>query len=129
MPPRAARVPPLGRGALSGARCTTSAIDAPARIDERALERSRRAFEREYERLFGPGSALNDAGIELVNYGVDAIGAIDKPPFARAAAGAQGRRRAPSARRGARRRGEMVPTPIYDGPSLRARRRDRRVRR
>ena len=44
----------------------------------RAVERIAEAFETEYERLFGPGSALKDAGIELVDYGVDAIGVVDK---------------------------------------------------
>jgi N-methylhydantoinase A len=92
-------------------------IDAPARFDERSLAVLAPAFEREYERLFGPGSALTDAGIELVNYGVDAIGATEKPAFERAAAGG---RPAPRTERKAwcPRRGEMVPTPIYDGPSL-----------
>ncbi|WP_424139175.1 hydantoinase/oxoprolinase family protein [Roseomonas chloroacetimidivorans] len=36
------------------------------------------AFEAEYERLFGPGSGLKDAGIELVDYGVDAVGLVEK---------------------------------------------------
>ncbi len=36
-------------------------------------------FEREYERLFRAGlGAGADAGIELVNYGVDGVGVVDK---------------------------------------------------
>ena len=92
-------------------------IDAPARFDAQSLAALAPAFEREYERLFGPGSALTDAGIELVNYGVDAIGATDKPAFERAAAGG---RPAPRTERRAwcPRERAMVATPIYDGPSL-----------
>ena len=92
-------------------------IDAPARFDERTLAALTPAFEREYERLFGPGSALTDAGIELVNYGVDAIGSTDKPPFERAAAGPAP---APRTERAAwcPRSARMVPTPVYDGPAL-----------
>jgi N-methylhydantoinase A len=92
-------------------------IDAPARFDTDALAALAQAFEREYERLFGPGSALADAGIELVNYGVEAIGATDKPAFERAPAGG---RASPRTERKAwcPRAAAMVPTPVYDGPSL-----------
>lgn len=94
-------------------------IDAPAEFDEAAIAALPAAFEREYERLFGPGSALADAGIELVNYGVDAIGQVAKPALAVAAPGG-----APSPR--AERpvwcpvRRDMRATPIYDGLALAA---------
>ncbi len=92
-------------------------VDAPSRFDPTALSALAVAFEHEYERLFGPGSALKDAGIELVNYGVDAIGVVDKPAIERAPPGGTARPRTerptwcPRAR-------AMVATPIYDGPSL-----------
>jgi len=92
-------------------------IEAPPSFCERSLAALEPAFGREYERLFGPGSALADAGIELVNYGVEAIGATDRPAFERAAPGGQPM---PRTKRDAwcPRREEMVPTLIYDGPSL-----------
>src|ERR1700733_11877300 len=52
-----------------------SKFDSEAAVGEIAI-----AFEAEYERLFGPGSALKDAGIEMVDYGVDAVGVVAKPP-------------------------------------------------
>lgn len=92
-------------------------VAAPARFDEASLAALPAVFEREYERLFGRGSALKDAGVELVNYGVEAIGVVDKPPLERASAGAGA---TPRTERPAwcPQRGAMVSTPIYDGPSL-----------
>jgi N-methylhydantoinase A len=92
-------------------------IDAPAAFDEPAVAALPPAFEREYERLFGPGSALKDAGIELVNYGVDAIGVVEKPALECAA---------PSGRAAPRTerpvwcplRRALRATPIYDGLAL-----------
>jgi N-methylhydantoinase A len=94
-------------------------IDAPAAFDETAVAALAPAFEREYERLYGPGSALKDAGIELVNYGVDAIGIVEKPALECIAPGL---RPSPRTERPVwcPRRREMRPTPIYDGPSLAA---------
>lgn len=92
-------------------------IPAPSTIDGPALVQLAKAFEQEYERLFGPGSGLADAGIELINYGVDAVGVVGKAPWKEAA---QGGSAAPIATRETYcpRRQAMVPTPIYDGPSL-----------
>ena len=92
-------------------------IPAPASIDAAALEQLARAFEREYERLFGPGSGLTDAGIELINYGVDAVGLVDKAPSKKATSNGPV---APASTRETYcpRRQAMVPTPIYDGPTL-----------
>jgi N-methylhydantoinase A len=83
------------------------------------VERIAEAFEAEYERLFGPGSALKDAGIEMVDYGVDAIGIVAKPMAAKHTGG---NGTTPRIRRetfcpiinG------MVDTPIYEGASLKA---------
>jgi N-methylhydantoinase A len=92
-------------------------VGAPARFDEAALAALAETFGNEYERLFGPGSALKDAGIELVNYGVDAIGLVEKPALERAAGGgtAQPRTERPT---WCPRTRQMVATPIFDGPSL-----------
>jgi N-methylhydantoinase A len=58
----------------------TVRVPAPKPIvSEAAVTTIAHAFEAEYERLFGPGSALKDAGIEVVDYGVDAIGIVKKP--------------------------------------------------
>ncbi len=72
------------------------------------------AFEAEYERLFGPGSALKDAGIEMVDYGVDAIGIVVKPPAARQSGGGAA---APRSSRSAFCPivNKLVDTPVYDG--------------
>lgn len=92
-------------------------IPAPTTIDEAAIPQLVKAFEQEYERLFGPGSGLSDAGVELINYGVDAVGVVDKAPWdEKAKAGTT----QPGSTREAYcpRRQAMVPTPVYDGPSL-----------
>lgn len=44
-----------------------------------SVDEAVRRFEAQYERLYGPGSAYREAGVEFVNYGVDAIGLIDTP--------------------------------------------------
>jgi N-methylhydantoinase A len=91
-----------------------NAIDSVTRVDEIAKD-----FEAEYERLFGPGSALKDAGIEMVDYGVDAIGAVAKPSPVRHDGG---NGLAPRTRRSAFCPvvNLMVDTPIYDGAGLRS---------
>jgi N-methylhydantoinase A len=75
------------------------------------------AFEAEYERLFGPGSGLKDAGIELVDYGVDAVGVVEKLRPVRPKPGQAGKPRlcrltyCPNTDR-------MVDTPIWEGSAL-----------
>jgi N-methylhydantoinase A len=92
-------------------------LPVPARFDAQAIHALARAFHDEYERLFGPGSGLRDAGIELVNYGVDAVGVVDKPIPGCAPAG-----ETPAARdlrpTYCPRRRAMVATSIFDGPAL-----------
>ncbi len=87
-------------------------LDSVVHVDEIAV-----AFEAEYERLFGPGSALKDAGIEMVDYGVDAIGIVQKPSAARQTGGSS---TTPRLRRQAYCSvvNAMVDTPIYDGALL-----------
>lgn len=91
-------------------------VAVPARIDAAGLEKIAADFEAEYERLFGKGAALKDAGIELVNYGVDAVGVTPKraarfPEGGKAKAAGERMTFCP-------RRKEMIATPVYDGPAL-----------
>jgi N-methylhydantoinase A len=95
-------------------------VPAPACIDGAGLQWMMANFEQEYERLFGRGAALKDAGIEFVNYGVDSIGLVPSLPSARWPAGASVSAYAERATWCPKARG-MVPTPVYDGPSLPAR--------
>jgi len=92
-------------------------VPAPSHIDAAGLARMLADFEREYERLFGRGAALKDAGIELVNYGVDSIGSVVAPATSR---WSQGGEVAPRTHRmtWCPRSRDMVRTPIYDGPEL-----------
>ena len=91
-------------------------VAAPARIDEAGLSRIAADFEAEYERLFGKGAALKDAGIELVNYGVDAVGVT---PRTEARYSEGGKAKAAGERMTyCPRKNEMLSTPVYDGPSL-----------
>jgi len=92
-------------------------VPAPMAINEAALVELAQAYEVEYERLFGPGSGMSDAGIELINYGVDAVGVVDKAPWKKEA---EGGKSAPRAFRQTYcpRQKQMIDTPIYDGPGL-----------
>jgi len=92
-------------------------VPAPARIDDAGLQLMLDRFEAEYERLFGKGAALKDAGIELVNYGVDAVGAVVKSARAPWPTGARVEPRTHRNTWCPRTRG-MVATPIFDGPEL-----------
>lgn len=92
-------------------------IAAPARIDEASVGEIPRAFEAEYERLFGRGTGLRDAGIELVNFGIDAVGLAEQPPEAMLPPGG------PAVPCGERlvycpTQRTLRPTPVYEGPSL-----------
>jgi N-methylhydantoinase A len=74
-------------------------------------------FEQEYERLFGRGAALRDAGIEFVNYGVDSIGVVPSLPTICWPTGDDAAPRTERATWCPRARA-MVSTPVYDGPTL-----------
>jgi len=92
-------------------------VAVPAQLDDAKVKAVARAFEQEYERLFGRGTGLRDAGIELVNFGVDAVGVVEHPPEAVLAPGGCF---APIGERlvYCPRSREMRPTPVYDGPAL-----------
>ena len=92
-------------------------IPAPAHVDQDALKPLAQAFEREYERLFGAGSGLSEAGVELINYGIDAIGRVEKAPWEKVGGAGDAK---PTATRMAYcpQRQSMVSTPAYNGPAL-----------
>jgi N-methylhydantoinase A len=92
-------------------------IPAPAVVDAAGLERIAADFEREYERLFGQGAAMRAGGIELVNYGVDAVGVVSKVARER---GTESGSTTPRTERMTycMKRQDMVATPIYDGVNL-----------
>ena len=93
----------------------TVRVPAPAIIGETGIEAISAAFHREYERLFGVGTGLTEAGIELINYGVDAVGQVQKHAPHRLEP--QNGTPQPRQRRAAYCAVEhaMVDTPVYDG--------------
>ncbi len=92
-------------------------VPAPASIDEAGMRQLAERFEAEYERLFGKGAGLRNAGIELVNYGVEAIGLVSQRPQERAVRTGSAE---PRTSRDAYcpRRKRMLCTPVFDGPRL-----------
>ena len=64
------------------------AVDAGP-IDERSADKMRSDFLREYERLYGLGTASPQAGMEVVTLRVDAIGRTPRPPLVEEHAGAR----------------------------------------
>ena len=95
----------------------TVCVPMPDKLDDKALPEVSGRFRKEYERLYGAGSALSDADIELVTYCIDAVGIIDKTPGEKFPATGEVVPRihrltyCPI-------REEMVRTPIFDGSSL-----------
>ncbi|WP_033291475.1 hydantoinase/oxoprolinase family protein [Amycolatopsis jejuensis] len=53
------------------------------RLDAAAIEGVVDAFEQQYERLYGEGSAFREAGVECINFRVQAYGVRRKPAIAR----------------------------------------------
>jgi N-methylhydantoinase A len=95
----------------------TVRVEVPKMVDEEGLQALADGFESEYERLFGAGSALREAGIELITFSIDAIGLVDIPD--EPGVGAQGPA-VPQTHRPAYcpHRRKMVRTPIYDGTAI-----------
>ena len=86
-------------------------------VDDAGLDKITLDFTNEYERLFGSGSGLKDAGIELVNFGVDAVGQDDKPQWEK---GYADKAASPYCFRQAFcfQQHAMVSTPVYDGQKI-----------
>ena len=95
----------------------TVRVEVPKVVDKEGLQAMADGFESEYERLFGAGSALREAGIELITFSIDAIGLVNIPD--EPGIGAHG----PAVPRTHRpaycpHRRKMVRTPVYDGTAL-----------
>ena len=99
------------------ARCTTCGCQRLRSSTTPGSPPWRRASMREYERLFGKGAALRDAGVELVNYGVYAIGMVPRIAPELAPTGGSAEPRASRMTYCPLQSG-MVSTPIYEGPNL-----------
>ena len=86
-------------------------------VDNAGLDQIALDFTNEYERLFGPGSGLKDAGIELVNFGVDAVGQVEKAPWEK---GVGNNVSSPYINRPTYcfQEHKMVSTPVYEGPNI-----------
>jgi N-methylhydantoinase A len=96
----------------------TVRVPAPSSIDDAGIETIAEAFHREYERLFGVGTGLTDAGIELINYGVDAVGQVQKHAPHRLETQSGDPQPRLSRDVYCAFQGAMVDTPIYDGGVL-----------
>lgn len=92
-------------------------VPVPGRLDDAGIAAMAAAFEKEYERLFGRGAALREAGIELVNFGVDAVGEVPRLLEERGSVTGHSR---PGTERSTYCpvRRDMVNTPVFDGPEL-----------
>ena len=92
-------------------------IPVSSSINARAIDQLSEEFSNEYERLYGKGTALKDAGIELVNYGVDAIG-ITPAPLEHVWAAEQTERNLKERMTWCPKVMAMVSTPVFDGTAL-----------
>ncbi len=92
-------------------------VPVQGHLDAAGVAAMAAAFEAEYERLFGRGAGLREAGIELVNFGVDAIGEVPRVPDARGASTGVAMPRSTRLTYCPVRR-DMVRTPVFDGPRL-----------
>ncbi len=86
----------------------------PGRIDAGTLDAVAAGFEDEYQRVFGPGTAYTDAGIEFVGVRVEATIPMPTPVPRRPDRSG----REPTRRRRAWFGGSAVECPVYDGATL-----------
>lgn len=89
-------------------------------IDTQALDAIGASFEARYEALYGQGTAYGEAGVEIVTFGVDAIGRTEQPAFPRSVPSGADLR---AARRASRsvywpELGRRLDTAVYDGSRL-----------
>ena len=95
----------------------TIRVPVPRELNVSTLSEVSRRFRDEYERLYGAGSALPDADIELVTYCIDAVGMIERSTGEKSNAIGEVRPRTHRPTYCPFRR-EMVTTPIFDASSL-----------
>jgi N-methylhydantoinase A len=90
-------------------------------VDEAASKAAlREAFERRYALLYGAAARLPTADLQVLRIGVDAVGAIAKPPTVTAALREERPARAPDEMRPVfwPRADEWIDTDVHDGPRL-----------
>jgi N-methylhydantoinase A len=94
----------------------------PGRLGPRALAEAVDRFERDYERVYGPGTGYRVAGIEATAFRLTAIVRAAPGPGAPPVANTPGGRRSarPTAVRRVHVDGWIERTPVFDGEALRA---------
>ena len=95
----------------------TVRVPVPRELNVSTLSEVSRRFRDEYERLYGAGSALPDADIELVTYCIDAVGMIERSTGEKSNVTGEVSPRTHRPTYCPFRR-EMVTTPIFDASSL-----------
>lgn len=88
------------------------------RLDAARLAELGRIFERQYEELYGAGTAFARAGIEIHALRVDAVGAVTKPRLARARMGTGDPSAALKGTRQAHFGGSFRPSKVYERDRL-----------
>lgn len=83
-------------------------------VDDAFVAKMRADFVREYERLYGVGTASPQAGMEAVTLRVDAIGRTPRPPLIGARAAARDAR--PAGTRRVRHEGRALDAAVFRGP-------------
>ncbi len=78
-------------------------------------------FEKRYEELYGKGTGYREAGIDIISFGVEAIGKLRKPEVRRYEFEDEDSSKAIKGKRDVniKKRGGFVRTNIYDGANLR----------
>ena len=107
----------LRRSAQIRFRGQLHAVDVSVASGAIDIDRMRRDFLREYERLYGAGTASPQAGIETITLRVDAIGITERPSLEPRAEGAPVA--TPTGARDVRTDGRPVRAAAFDGPALR----------
>ncbi len=92
-------------------------IPVDSKFNKNSIEKLINDFNKEYERLFGIGSGLRDAGVECINFGVEAIGHVNKP-VAELASKSRVKVTPESRMAYCIKSRKMVKHLVYDGPSL-----------
>ncbi|HUU81677.1 MAG TPA: hypothetical protein VMW90_09530, partial [Acidobacteriota bacterium] len=89
-------------------------------IDESDISSFMIAFEEAYDNLYGKGTGWKEAGVEVINFRIDAIGLMPKPTLRKFPLVGGDPREAQKGMRSCyfSKAEGFVPTPIYDGQVL-----------
>jgi N-methylhydantoinase A len=84
------------------------------------MERLADSFEKKYEAIFGQDTGFKEAGIEIVNFRVEAIGRINKPPLKQFTRGSKDARHALRLKRNVffKNANDFLSTDVYIGEKL-----------